>query len=182
MHVKQSLPLLLILAFLFLVGAACQSTGSVTMPCQPVVSQEAANRFNEKTRSLFEEGSGPFSLETTSDEVTSFLVLFLEEYQGESPLEDPRICFSAGEVYVAGLFTRVVPFDLRATVVATPRLVDGRVELDIVRASAGSIALPGMLLRAISKTINQTLAEYDIPMHFTMLEVGEDRITVGGQR
>jgi len=121
-----------------------------------------------------------FTLQTTHDEVTSFLVRTLEEHPGESPLEDPRVCFALGRVYVAGRFTNVAPFEFRGVIVGVPRLVDGRLEVEITRASAGPMLLPRSLLRTLSKTLNETLAESELDIRFSAIEVGDGQITVSG--
>jgi hypothetical protein len=56
------------------------------------------------------------------------------------------------------------------------------VEIAILRASAGSKPLPRALLRTLSRTINETLAESELSVRFGAIEVGEDQITVSGTR
>jgi len=181
MHLKRR-PLLLLLLLLPLLACG-QSSRRLTLPCQPTISEAAADRFEEKIRPLIEEeGPEEFTLQTTCDEVTSFLERILEEHPGESPVEDPRVCFTPGQVHVAGRFVHVFPFELEGVAVATPHLVDGQLEIEIVRASAGSVPLPGALLRTLSNTINETLAESDMDIHLSAIEVGEGQITVSGHR
>ena len=185
MHSKRwpLLLLLLLLLPLLACGSCRRPSHPFTLPCQPTISEAAADRFEEKIRPLIEEkGPKVFTLQTTCDEVTSFLVRMLQEHPGESPVEDPRICFTPGQVHVAGRFTNVLPFEFEGVVVAVPHLVDGRLEIEIVRASAGSLPLPGALLRTLSNTINETLVESEIGIHFSAIEVGEGQITVSGHR
>jgi len=155
----------------------------LTLPCQPTVSEAAADRLEEKTRPIVEEkGPEMFTLQTTGDEVTSFLVRILEEHSGESPVEDPRVCFTPGQVHVAGRFINVLPFEFEGVIVVAPHLADGRLEIEIVRASAGSTPLPGALLGTVSRTINETLAESEPGIRLNVIEIGEGQITVSGHR
>ena len=184
LHPRLQPLLALCLLFTFMAcGSPRRSSNPLTLPCQPNISEVAADRFEERLRPLIEAG-GPevFTLQATCDEVTSFVVQILKEHPGESPLEDPRACCELGRVYVAGRFTNVLPFKFEGMVVAAPHLVDGGVDIEIVRASAGSVSLPGTLLRTLSKTINETLAEWLVDIHFNMIEVGEGQITVSGHR
>ena len=184
MHSKRRFPLLLLLLLPLLACGPCRRPSHlVSLPCQPTVSQAAADRFEEKMRPLIEEeGPEVFTLQTTCDEVTSFLTRILEEHPGESPVEDPRVCFTPGQVHVAGRFTNVLPFEFEGVVVAAPHLVEEQLEIEIVQASAGSVPLPGALLRTLSSMLNETLAESEIVIHFSAIEVGDGQITVSGHR
>jgi len=174
---------LLMLILLLVCGAGCASRARVSLPCQPEISEAAATRFEEKIRPLTEEeGAGPVALQTTSDEVTSFLTQMVEEHTGEVPVTNPRVCFTPGEIYVAGRFTSVLPFDLEATVVLAPRLVEGRLEIEILEVWAGSLALPKVLLRSLSSTLNETLAESSTGIHVSAIHVEEGQITLSGYR
>jgi len=180
---RRFLVMLLLLVVLLACGPACVSSGPVVMPCQPDISQAAASRLEEKLRPLIEEeGSAVVTLQTTSDEVTSFLTWMLEEHAGQLPLENPRVCFTPGEIYVGGRFTNILPFEFQGVVVLAPHLVEGRLRIEIVRASAGSVLLPGALLRSLSDTLNETLAEWGKDIHFSAVEIGEGQITVSGHR
>jgi hypothetical protein len=186
-HTKRRPLSLLLLLLLLLPLPACSSDrrpgGRLTLPCQPTISEAASDRLDEKIRPIVEEkGPEVFTLQTTHDEVTSFLVRILEAHPGESPVEDPRVCFTPGQVYVAGRFTNVVPFEFGGVIVAVPHLVDRRLEIEITRASAGSLLLPRALLRTLSKTLNETLSESELDIRFSAIEVGEGQITVSGHR
>jgi predicted small lipoprotein YifL len=180
MHAKRP-SLLLLLLLLSLAG--CGPSRQLALPCQPNVSEAAADRLEEKIRPIVEEqGPEVFTLQTTGDEVTSLLLRMLEEHPGESPVEAPRVCFTPGEVHVAGRIVNVLPATLEGVAVFAPDLVEGRVEIAILRASAGSKPLPRALLRTLSRTINETLAESELSVRFGAVEVGEDQITVSGTR
>lgn len=180
---RRPLLLLLLLLPLLACSPSRRSSRRTTLPCQPAISEAAADRLEEKMRPLVEQkGPEVFALQTTCDEVTSLLVRTLEEHPGESPVEDPRVCFTPGRVHVAGRFVNVLPFEFDGVVVVAPHLVDGQLDIEIVRASAGSVPLPGALLRTLSHTINETLAESQPGIGFSAIEVGEAQITVSGYR
>lgn len=183
MDARRWLRVMLLLPLALLAcGVGCTSR-PVPLPCQPAISQVAADRFEEKIRPLVEQnGAGPVILQTTSDEVTSFLTQMLEEHAGVVPLESPRVCFTSGEAYVAGRFTTVLPFEFEGMVVLAPHLAGGRVDIEIVRAWAGLVPLPSALLRSLSDTLNETLAEWEDGIHFSAIEIGEGRVTLSGHR
>ena len=180
---RRPVLLLLVVLSLLACGPACVSSRPVILPCQPDVSQAAASRLEEKIRPLVEEkGPEAVTLQTTSDEVTSLLTQMLEAHAGQVPLENPRVCFTPREIHVAGRFTNILPFEFEGIVVLSPHFVRGRVRIEIVRASAGSVPLPSALLRSLSNTLNDTLAEWGNGIHFRAIEVGEGQITVTAHR
>ena len=184
MHSKRRLLLLILLVLpLLACGRSRQSDRRLTLPCQPTISEAAADRLEEKIQPLLEgKGAEVFTLQTTGDEVTSYLVRMLEENPGESPVENPRVCFTPGRVHVAGRFVHVLPARFEGLVVATPHLADGRLVINITQASAGSVRLPGVLLGTLSRTINETIDELETEIRFNAIEVGEGQITVTGHR
>lgn len=184
MHLKRCLlPLLFLLLALLACGPCRLSGPQVTLPCQPTISQAAAESLREKLQPIIEEkGPAAFTIQATSDEVSSFLALMLKEHPGESPVVNPRICFTPGRVHVAGHFTNILPFDFEGVVVAAPHLEGGQLKIELIRASAGSVLLPDVLLHALSNTINETLAESEIGIQFTAIEVGEGQIIISGHR
>jgi hypothetical protein len=178
------LPSVLLLLFsLPACASAGPSSGRLALPCQPTISDAAADRMEEKLRPVLEpKGPTVFTVQATNDEMTSFLSRALLEHGGASPLEGPRVCFSAGEVHMSGRFTNVTPFQFTAVVVAVPRPVDGRLVVEVKHASVGSLRLPGALLRRVSTTVNETLAELELGVQFRAIEIGEGQIIVSGER
>lgn len=180
---RRVLVMLLLLLALLACGPRCVPSRPPVLPCQPDISQAAASRLEEKLRPLIEgKGSEVVTLQTTSEEVTSFLTGMLEERADQLPLENPRVCFVPGEIYVAGHFTDILPFEFEGIVVLAPRLVEGRLRIEIAQAWAGSVPLPSALLRSLSDTLNQTLAEWENGIHLSAIEVGEGEITLTGHR
>jgi len=177
------LPLLLLLLPLLACGRSHGSGHRWTLPCHPTVSQAAADRLRERLQPLIRaEGPSEFTLQATADEVTSLVVDILEEHPGETFVEEPRICFAPGRVYIAARLTRVSPFTVEAMVAAEPRLRERRLDIQIVQASVESASLPDALLRALSRTATESLAESLANVHFSEIEVGEGQITISGQR
>jgi len=175
--------ILLILPLLLLSTGCNQLTRPVTLPCNPAISSAAAERFEEKIQPLLAENGPPvFTVQASHDEVTSYLLHLLEEHPGESPVINPRVCFTPGQVHVAGRFVNLLPFAFDGLVVAVPRLVDGQPRLEIVRATAGEVSLPKPLLRMASQTANETIAEMRLGFRLTTLEIGDGQFTLSGQR
>jgi uncharacterized protein YpmS len=176
------LPLLLLVPLVACSPIPGQGHG-VVMPCQPAISEAAADRLEERVAPLVQaSGSGDFTLQATADEVTSLLVRMLAEHPGESPVEDPRVCFAPYTVYIMGRFTKVLPFEFEGVIAVVPRLVEGRLSVEVTKASAGSLSIPDALLRTSSKTISESLAEWLPDVHFSEIEVSEGEIVVSGHR
>jgi len=162
---------------------ACKAAGSATLPGGPVeVSPEAAQRVEAKlVEALTLNSSNQFILRFTDEEVTSYLALKLEE-TAEPPITDPQIRFTRGKIYVAGKLTNVGPIQVRAMIVAAPRIMDDQLAIDVENVYFGPIPVPNTLLDSLSQTIDQALEEAQVNLKITQVEVFEDEIVIVGEK
>ena len=163
---------------------ACTATGSPTLPGGPVeVSSEAAQRVEAKlVEALTLNPNEQFILRFTDEEVTSYLTLKLEETT-EPPITDPQIRFTKGKIYIAGkLISNLGPMQVRAMIVATPRIMNDQMVIDIESAYLGPVTAPKTLLDSLSQTIDEAFEEAQVNLKITQVEVFESEIVIVGEK
>jgi len=162
---------------------ACTAADSATLPGGPVeISPEAAQRVEAKlVEALTLNPNDQFILRFTDEEVTSYLALKLEETT-EPPITDPQIRFTKGKMYIAGKLTNIGPMQVRAMIVAAPRVIDDQLVIDIESVYLGPIPVPNTLLDSLSQTIDKALEEAQIELGITQVEVFESEIVIAGEK
>ena len=177
---RLALSLSLLVAFTII---ACTAAGSPTLPGGPVeVSSEAAQRVEAKlVEALTLNPNEQFILRFTDEEVTSYLALKLEETT-EPPITDPQIRFTKGKMYVAGKLTNIGLMQVRAMIVAAPRVVDDQLVMDIESVYLGPIPVPNALLDSLSQTVDKALEEAQVELKITQVEVFESEIVIAGEK
>ena len=162
---------------------ACTAADSATLPGGPVgISSEAAQRVEAKlVEALTLNPNDQFILRFTDEEVTSYLALKLEETT-EPPITDPQIRFTKGKMYIAGKLTNIGPMQVRAMIVAAPRVIDDQLVIDIESVYLGPIPVPNTLLDSLSQTIDKALEEAQIELGITQVEVFESEIVIVGEK
>jgi hypothetical protein len=162
---------------------ACTVADSATLPGGAVeVSSEAAQRVEAKlVEALTLNPNDQFILRFTDEEVTSYLALKLEETT-EPPITDPQIRFTKGKIYVAGELTNIGPMQVKAMIVAAPRVMNDQLVIDIERVYLGPIPVPNTLLDSLSQTLDQALEEAQVKLKITQVEVFESEIVIVGEK
>jgi hypothetical protein len=163
---------------------ACTAADSATLPGGPVeVSPEAARRVEAKlAEALTLNPSNQFILRFTDEEVTSYLALKLEE-TAETPITDPQIRFTKGRIYVSGkLSSNVSLMQVKAMIVAAPRVTDDQLVIDIESVYLGPITAPTTLLDSLSQTIDNAFEEAQVNLKITQVEVFESEIVIAGEK
>jgi hypothetical protein len=162
---------------------ACTAAGSPTLPGGPVeVSSEAAQRVEAKlVEALTLNPNEQFILRFTDKEVTSYLALKLEETTAP-PITDPQIRFTKGKIYVAGKLTNLGPIQVRAMIVAAPRIMGDQMVIDIESVYLGPITAPSTLLDSLSQTIDEAFEEAQVNLKITQVEVFESEIVIVGEK
>lgn len=174
--------------FLLLLGSlACGPcnllSGEVPTPPHPiVVSTESAGQLEARIQQSLEGQSGQqFILSMTDAEVTSLVAAELAKYD-ESPVTDPQIWFTKGKIYGTGRLVNVMPIETEFYVVASARIVNGQVVVEIDEISAGALPIPERVLDTISQSVNETVEELQLDVEITELEILEGEIIVKGTR
>ena len=135
--VKFLIPLVLLL------GMACGPcnllSGQAPTPPRPItVSTEAAAQLESRIQQNVSGSPGQqFILRVTDAEITSLLATELAQYD-ESPVIEPQVWFTRGNIYGTGRLVNVLPIETDFYVVASPRIQNGKVVIEIVEFSAGT--------------------------------------------
>jgi hypothetical protein len=170
-------------------GLACTlnpgNPGDIPSPPggQILTSQEAADRLKENfNREMQEASTGDeFRLFVTNEEMTSLVALTLQASSGV-PLSDPQIWFTAGRVFLTGIFSPIWPLEFRSLIVATAVVSDGRISVQVERAQMGAFPFPKQVLESTSQTINDSLTQMQMDLEVTRLQILEGELQVAGTR
>ena len=177
----------LIVSLFVLLSLACGPcnlfSARVPTPPHPIpVSTESAGQLESRIRqNVSGEPGQQFILRMTDAEVTSLLATELAKYD-ESPVTEPQIWFTKGKIYGTGRLVNVLPIEADFLVVASARIEDGRVRVEIEEVSAGALPLPDRVLETISQSINETVEELQLDVEATALEILEGEVIVKGIR
>jgi len=156
-------------------------SGSVPTPPHPIaVSTEAAGQLESRIQQNLRGQPGQqFILRMGDDEVTSLVATKLAEYEG-TPVTNPQIWFTRGKIYGTGKLVGFLPIDTEFFIIATARVQDGKVVVEMEKASTGSLPLPTAALDTISQSINETVEESQLDVEVTDLEILEGEVIIKG--
>jgi hypothetical protein len=185
---RRRFPVRLLIPFILLVGLACGpcnllSGGDMPTPAHPIaVSTEAAGQLESRIeQNLGGEPGKQFILRVTDAEITSLLATELAKYD-ESPVREPQIWFSGGNIHGTGKLVNVLPVETEFYVVASARILDQKIAVEILEFSAGAMPVPQSVLGAISQSINETVEDLQIDVQVTALEILEGEAIIQGIR
>jgi hypothetical protein len=179
--------LLVVSLLIILASLACVPGNPGDIPSPPggqiPISQEAADRLKENfNREMQEASTGEeFRLFITNEEITALVALTLQD-TGSVPLSDPQVWFTAGRVYMTGTFSPFWPFRFRSLIVTTAVVDDGQIEVHVERAQMGPFPFPRRVLDSASVSINETLAEMQLDLEISTLEILEGELQLAGTR
>ena len=174
-----------VIPMVVLLGLACGPcgllSGSVPTPPHPIaVSTEAAGQLESRIQQNLRGQPGQqFILRMGDDELTSLVATKLAEYDG-SPVTDPQLWFTRGKIYGTGKLVGFLPIDTEFFIIATARVQDGKVVVEMEKASTGSLPLPTAALDTISQSINETVEESQLGVEVTGLEILEGEVIIKG--
>jgi len=170
--------------FLTLACGPC-SLLSADLPTPPrsiAVSTDSAAQLESRIQQNLGGAPGqPFIMSMTDAEVTSLVATKLAEY-GDSPVADPQIWFTKGKIYGTGRLVNVLPIETKFFVVASARIEDGQVKVDIEESSAGALPIPRRMLDTISQSINETMDDLQLDVTVSALEILEGEAIIKGTR
>lgn len=184
---KPSARFYIIFAILLLPSLACGpcnlfSSAAPTPSHALVVSPDAAVQLESRIRQNLNGVPGQqFILRMTDSELTSLLAVKLAEYD-ESPVSDPQVWFTKGRIYGTGRLANVLPVETEFFVVASARIKDGKVIIEVEDISAGALPLPASALSTISQSMNETVEELQLDVEVSALEILEGEMIIKGVR
>lgn len=181
---RLMLTLVLLPALLLACGLGKKTPSGETVP----VSQEAADRLEQKLGESVNQDEGTFSLEVTDVELTSYIVLEVSQRidrPEDMPLEDFQVRFTDGQMVFSGKLTTVCPFRLNVKVAASARVDDGQLDISVDKAQMGVVPLPKGLLKSLSRIISESIVEapeqLDRAVEITDVEIGEGVMRIDGR-
>lgn len=184
---KPTLALLALLLLAVLACGPCSLFSRTTPSAQESVptievSQAAAQRLEDKLREQLQENPNPqFLIRITNEEATSLVNARLAEAE-EPPIQEPRVWFTRGRIYVSGRLVNLVPAPMDALLVASVKVVDGQARLHFDDATVGTVKVPKVVLSELEQTINDALATAQINLTITEVQVREGELVVVGRK
>jgi hypothetical protein len=153
----------------------------VSPPVTPVApSQDLARDLRDRVMAT-KARTGPFSLTLSDQELTSYVIGLLQSGEGEFPARDMQILFRDGYVEIWATFIEIAPTDIAAYVRATVRARDGQLDLEILEANGGAFPVPGAMREAISRTLSESLAEFQLALSIDEVQVTPGQMTIRGE-
>jgi hypothetical protein len=184
---KQPVWVRLLVPLVLLAGLACGPcdlvAGEQPTPPRPIaISTESAGQLESRIQqNLTGEPGQQFILQMSDAEVSSLVATKLAEAE-ESPVAEPQIWFTRGKIYGTGKLVNFLPVQTSFYVVATARVEDGKVVVDMEETSAGAVPIPEGLLSTISQSINETVEELQLDVEISALEILEGEMIIKGER
>lgn len=92
------------------------------------------------------------------------------------------IWFTKGKMFATGRLANGMPVSANLYMIASPRIQDGKVVVEIEELSAGSLPLPSFLLEAVTSSLNETINETQMDVDITAMEILEGEAILKGYR
>ena len=125
--------------------------------------------------------TGPFEVEVSDQELTSYIIGLLQSGAGEFPARDMQILFQDGYLEIWATFIDIAPSDIPVYIRATVEAVGGQAIFHIEHASAGPLVIPGAMRELISQVLSETLAELEYGLVAEHAEIVPGRLILRGQ-
>ena len=146
--------------------------------------EEASQRVKANLNQSLQEATGKYEarFRITNEEITSIVADALQQ-RADIPFSEPQIWFTAGKMYVTGKIEGVGPTSLPALIVAIPKVNDkGQLEIEIEKAQMSNFDFPDSVIESLTQTANETLADLQLDIQITAIEVLEGEMIVAGKR
>ena len=125
--------------------SCCRAWGAEAPPMTPFpVSKELAQEVRERVTET-KSRKGAFTIAVSDQELTSYVVSWLQSGPGEFPAKDMQIQFGDGYVEIWATFIDIAPSDIPVYIKATVDAVEGQAVFHIAKAMASSILIPGAM-------------------------------------
>ena len=124
---------------------------------------------------------GPFTLEVTDKELTSYIVGLLQSGAGEFPARDMQIEFGDGYVDIWATFIDIAPTDVPVYIRATVEAEDGQLIFGIVKAHAGQFPVPGAMRESIAQSLSESLTELQLGLRIDSVQIQPGVMTLSGE-
>ncbi len=177
--------LVLLLASLLACGIGAKETDMPKPPEGHITpKEEASQRVKANLNQSLQEATGKYEarFRITNEEITSIVADALQQ-RADIPFYEPQIWFTAGKMYVTGKIEGVGPTSLPALIVAIPKVNNkGQLEIEIEKAKMSNFDFPDSVIESLTQTANETLADLQLDIQITAIEVLEGEMIVAGKR
>lgn len=179
---------LMFLSFALLFSLACVAGQAASPWPQPpahlqISEPTAVARLQANYRLAVAETSPlhPFDLRVSDQEATA-LVAEVLRLRADIPFANVRIWFRDGYIYAGGDFTGLQGTRLPILLVAAvEQTAAGTAGIVVVEAHLGSVAVPKTLTETITQTANEALAELQLAIDITDIQVQEGELRLLGR-
>jgi hypothetical protein len=160
--------------------------GSAAVATVRAVGTPDLGGLQQKIEAIEPDAEGNFSVTITDDEVNE--AIRLRQLVGETEIpaqfQQVTIQFTGGEVILRSNLLQPLPAQLEAAF--APRVEDGQVRFDIIRATLAGAQVPQAILNTTEGIVSRLLVEglANLPADVTIetVSVGEGTLIVGGHR
>lgn len=136
--------------------AVKQITAAVKPNRQVTGTQNDTATFQQKVHDLAKMPGASTTLTITEQELTSLLMTAISK-QPEIPLRDTQAEIDPREIRLSGTATQFLNTNLTITVI--PKVVDGKVLLELVKIQAGNFPVPAVLTEKLSSGFEKLFIE-----------------------
>jgi len=143
-------------------------------------SKELAAEMRERVMEIKSQ-EGPFVLEISDQELTSYVVGLLQSGAGEFPAKDMQITFGDGYVDIWATFVEIAPTDVPTYIRATLGAQDGEMAFYLTEANVGRFPVPGAMRETIAQSLSETLAELQLGLYVDDVQVQPGKAIISGQ-
>ncbi len=147
-------------------------------------NKDAVDRTRENFNQALQEASGnnEFRFRITNEEITSLVALELKK-RADIPVSNPQIWFTAGKVYMTGKLEGLGPASVPALIVGIPTVNENdQLQVKLDEAKMGSFDVPDSVIENLTETINETLANIQLNIKVTAIDVLEGELLIAGKR
>ena len=167
--------------------AACNvglpSAAGPTAPC--AVATSAAERLIQRIAQQSATNGQTVTITATSEEVSSLLVMFLDEAKRRNPnqaipIEHPTVCFQHGKLTLTGTVT-LEGNTLNALITASPSLNAGKLAFKVEDVQLGPFPVPRAFNDEISTMINNSLNRYLDRVTISDISIQDGQLSITGK-
>jgi hypothetical protein len=162
-------------------ASCCVLGGATSPPVTPISpSKELAQAMRERVMQV-KSVPGPFTIELSDQELTSYVIGLTQSGAGEFPARDMQIAFGEGTVDIWATFIDVAPTDVPVYVRAKIEARDGQLLFVILEANAGRFPVPGAMRESISQSLSETLAELEFGLWIDDVRIEPGLMALSGR-
>ncbi len=168
----KRLGLWLIILLIVFSAVAC-ATPKIDLPDRDVpITEEAAQRFENKIARLQDTTNGDVKITFTEEEITSYINLRL--LQDDLPVQKPIIWFSEGKVYLKGhIEGDGLPVSGDTVLVVALTVHDGVLQVRVEKAIIGRFPVPDSVLDKLTNMANERIKAEVGPIRIKELQILE---------